>query len=101
MTAARARNGHTPVRREPPGFMVSVGGGFGGGVHTVLRNFMDAAGWRLDALAIEMIEWDAAFANRVPLFDGFGNVGLSQRGRLEQGAPSGKLRRKCRSKGAA
>src|SRR6266446_5783193 len=52
----------------------SVSGGFGGGVHAVLGDFVDAAGGRLDALAIEMIEGDAAFADGVALFDGFRDV---------------------------
>src|SRR5260370_9175195 len=55
---------------------LSVRSGFGGGVHAVLGHFVDAAGGRLDALAIEMIEWDAAFADGVALFDGFGDVGF-------------------------
>src|SRR5256886_12557765 len=80
------------------GALCSVGGGFGRGVHAVLGNFVDAAGGRLDALAVEMIELDAALADGIALFDGFRDVGLGQRGRLEQRAPSGKLRGKCGGK---
>src|SRR5258707_11782024 len=55
-----------------------VGGGFGGGVHAVLGDFVDTAGGRLDALAIEMIERDTAFADGVALFDGFGDVSFGE-----------------------
>ena len=36
--------------------LFSVGRGFSGGVHAVLRDFVDAAGGRLDLLAEEMVE---------------------------------------------
>src|SRR6266851_2964090 len=79
----------------------SVGGGFGGGMHAVLGDFVNAAGGRLNTLAIEMIERNAAFADGVALFDGFGDISFGERSGLEQGAASGKLRGKCRGKGAA
>src|SRR5690242_20058505 len=75
-------------RRAGPGpryvCLASVGSGFGGGVHAVLGNFVDAAGGGLNALAIEMIERDAALAHRIALFDSFRDVSLGQRGRFEQ-----------------
>ena len=76
-------------------------GGFGGGVHAVLRDFVDAAGGRLNALAIEMIEGDAAFADGVALFDGLGDIGFGQRGGFEEGASRGKLSGKCGGKRTA
>ena len=72
-----------------------MGRGFGGGVHAVLGDFVDAAGGGLDALAIEMIEWDAAFADGIALFDGFGDVGFGESGRFEERAAGGKLGREC------
>jgi len=60
-----------------------VGGGFGGGVHAVLGNFVDAAGGRLDALAEEMIERQAAFSDSVGFFDSFGYVNFGECGGFE------------------
>ena len=57
-----------------------MGGGFGGGVHAVLRNFVEASRGRLDLVAIEMIEGDSAFANGVAFLDCLGYVGFGQRG---------------------
>src|SRR6266849_7916002 len=79
----------------------SVSGGFGGGVHTVLGDFVDAAGGRLDALAVEMIERDAAFADGIALFDGFGDVGFSERRSFDERTRGSKLRRNRRCKRAA
>src|SRR2546428_8407375 len=58
---------------------ISVGGGFGGGVHAVLGNLVDAAGGRLDALAVEMIRRDPAPGHGVAFFDGLGGVSLGRR----------------------
>ena len=55
----------------------SVGGGVGGGMQAVLGHFVDAPRRRLNALAIEMVERDAAFADRVALLNGFCDVGFS------------------------
>src|SRR5689334_15130931 len=65
--------------------------GFRGGMHAVLRDFVKAAGGRLDLVAIEMVEGDSALADRVALFDGFRDVGFGQCGSLEQGAASSKM----------
>src|SRR6266704_4869607 len=73
-------------------------GGFGGGVQAVLRDFVNAAGGRLDAPAVEMIERNAALADGVTLFDGFGDVGLGESGGFEERTPGGELRGKCRGK---
>ena len=54
----------------------SVRGGFGGGVHAVLGDFVNAAGGGLNALAVKMIERNAALADGVALFDGFRDVGF-------------------------
>src|SRR5712692_8964595 len=79
----------------------SVGGGFGGGVHAVLGDFVDAAGGGLDALAIEMIEGHAALADGVALFDSFGDVGFGERGGFEKRATGSELRGNSGRKGAA
>ena len=44
---------------------------------------MDTARGGLDALAVEMIEGDTAFADGVALFDGFGDVGFGESGCFE------------------
>jgi hypothetical protein len=68
---------------------ILVRGGFGGGVHAVLGDFVDAAGGRFNALTVEMIERDAAFADGIALFDGFGDVGFGKRGGFEKSAAGG------------
>ena len=40
----------------------------------MLRNFVYAASRGLGAKAVEMIEWNAAFADRVTFFDGLGHI---------------------------
>ena len=62
----------------------SVGGGLGSGMQAVLRHFVDAAQRGLGALAVEMIEGNAAFADGETLLDSFGDVSLGQRGSFEQ-----------------
>ena len=59
----------------------------GCGVQAVLRHFVDAARGRLDLVTIKMIQRRAAFAGRVALLDGFGDVGFREHGRLHQWAP--------------
>ena len=61
-----------------------MGGRFGGGVQAVLGDFVDAAQGRLNTLAIEMIQRDAALAYGVALFDGFGDVGFCERSGFEE-----------------
>src|SRR5260370_11602908 len=56
------RTAKCPRAAKASGALGSVGGGFGGGMQAVLRDFVDAAGGRLDALAVKMIERDAAFS---------------------------------------
>lgn len=51
-----------------------VGGGFGGGVHAVLGDFVDAAKCGLLGEAEELVEGAGAFADAVGAFDGFGYV---------------------------
>src|SRR5438445_4191562 len=81
----RARN-LTLTHRERRGSSTrdSVSGGFGGGVHAVLGDFVEAAGGRLDLVAIKMVERDSTFADGVTLLDGFGYVGLGESGGLEK-----------------
>jgi len=62
---------------------------------------MDAAGGGFDALAIEMIEWDAAFADGVALFDGFHDVGFGEGRSFEKRARGSELRCNRRCKRAA
>ena len=69
-----------------------VSGGFGCRVHAVLGDFVDPASRRLNALAVEMVEGDAAFADGVAFFDGLGDVGFGKGGGFEQGAGGGELR---------
>src|SRR2546428_4569945 len=80
---------------------ISVGGGFGGGVHAVLGDLVDAAGGRLDALAVEMIERDVALTNGVAFFDGFGDVSFGERRSFKKSAGGGQLRSDGGRKGAA
>jgi hypothetical protein len=54
-----------------------VSSGFGGWVHAVLGDFVETAGGWLDLVAIKMVEWDATFADRITLLDGFRYVGFS------------------------
>lgn len=61
----------------------SVRGGFGGGVHAVLGDFVEAAGGRLYLVAIKMVERNSTFANRVALLYRFRYVGFSEGGSLE------------------
>jgi len=53
-----------------------VGGGFGGGMHAVLRDFVNAARGGLYALAVEMIERDTAFSDRISFFNRLHDVGF-------------------------
>ncbi len=70
-------------------------------MHAVLRDFVDAASRRLLIEAEKLIERAGAFADRVGLFDGLGNVSLREDHRLAQLLTSGKLRRDSRRKSAA
>src|SRR5258706_8954038 len=78
-----------------------VGGGFGGRVHAMLGDFVDAASGRLDALAVEMIERHAAFPDGVAFFDGFCNVGFGECGGFQERATGSEQRGKCCRKRAA
>jgi hypothetical protein len=69
-------------------------------MHTVLRDFVQASrGW-FDFVAIEMVEGNSAFANRVALLDGFGDVGFGQGGGFKQGSPGGKMGGDCTGESA-
>src|SRR5260370_33923542 len=68
------RTAKCPRAAKASGALGSVGGGFGGGMQAVLRDFVDSAGGRLDALAVKMIGRDAAFSDRIALPDLFGDV---------------------------
>ena len=78
-----------------------VGAGFGGGVHAVLRNFVDAARGRFLVDAVEMIERAGALADGETFFDGFGHIGFGEQHGFPQRAPAGKLRRNGRRERAS
>ena len=78
-----------------------MGGGFGGGMHAVLRDFVKAAGGWLDLVAIEMVERSSALADRVTLFDCFRDIGFGERRSFKQRTPSGKMRSDSAGEGAA
>jgi hypothetical protein len=65
-----------------------MGCGFGGGVHAVLRDFVEASGGRLDFVTIEMVKGHSALADGVTLLDGFRYISLSEGGGLEKGTTS-------------
>jgi len=90
-----------PVRRDSNKRIALSGRWVRRRVHAVLGDFVDAAGGRLDALAVEMIERDAAFADGIALFDGFGDVGFGERGGFEERTRGSKLRGNRRRKRAA
>src|SRR5713101_7494780 len=69
-------------------------------MHAVLGNFVDTPCGRLDALAVKMIERDAALPDGVTLLDGLCNVSLGEHGRFHEGAAKGKLRGEGRGKRA-
>ncbi len=78
-----------------------VRAGFGGGVHAVLRNFVDAARRRFLVHAVEMIERAGTLADGESFFNGLGDVGFGEQDGLAQGAPAGKLRGDGRSERAS
>ena len=78
----------------------SMGASLRGGVHAVLGDFVDAASGRLDALAVEMVEGDAAFADGIPLFNGHCDVGFGKSSGFQQRARGGQLSGDGGSEGA-
>src|SRR5216683_918876 len=50
------RTAKCPRAAKASGALGSVGGGFGGGMQAVLRDFVDAAGGRFNALPVKVIE---------------------------------------------
>ncbi len=68
-----------------------MGGGFGGGMHAVLRDFVNAARGRLDLLAEKMIQRQTAFSNGIGFLDRFGYIDLGERSRLRQSSPGRQL----------
>src|SRR5260370_42680966 len=99
--AETRRSRRTALRSADDLRLFSVGGRFGGGGHAVLGDFVDPASGRLDALAIEMIERDAALANGIALFDGFRHVSFREGSSLEQQTSGSELRGKRGRKGAS
>jgi hypothetical protein len=69
-----------------------VRAGFGGGMHAVLRDFVDAPRWRFLVNPVEMIERAGSFADGETLFDGFCYVGFCEQYGFPQRATAGKLR---------
>src|SRR5258706_8190309 len=70
-----------------------------GGMHPVGWQLVGASGECLNLQSIKMIKRHAALADGVALFDGFGYVGLGERGGFDQAAPGGKLGSQRGSKG--
>ncbi len=68
-----------------------VGAGFGGGVHAVLRDFVDAASGRFRVDAVKMVERAGAFADGETFFDGFGHVRFGEQDGFTHGTPAGEL----------
>jgi len=65
-----------------------VRAGFGGGVHSVLGNFVDAARGRFLVDAIKVIERAGAFSDRVAFFDRFCHIRFGEQDRFAQRAPA-------------
>jgi hypothetical protein len=59
-----------------------VRAGFGGGVHAMLWNFVDAARGRFLVNAVEVIQRTGTLANRKSLFDGLCHVRFRQQYRF-------------------
>ena len=72
----------------PPAHAFLVCGGFGGGMHAVLRDFVDAASGRLDLLAEEMIQRQTAFPNGIGFLYCFGHIDFGKRDSFEE-SPAG------------
>lgn len=66
--------------------------GLGGGMHSVLRDFVHAARGRLLVDAIKMIERAGAFADRETVLDGLLDVSFGKQHRIAKRPPRGKLR---------
>jgi hypothetical protein len=69
-----------------------VGAGFGGGVHAVLRDFVDAARGRFLMNAVKMIERAGTLSDGETFFDGLGHVRFGEQHGFPQRAAAGKLR---------
>jgi hypothetical protein len=69
-----------------------VGAGFGGGVHAVLRDFVDASRGGFLVNAVEMIERAWALSDGITFFDGLGHIRFSEQHGFPQRAAAGKLR---------
>ena len=80
-------------------FLVSAW--FGGGVHAVLGNFVDAARGRFLVDTVEMIERARAFSDSITLFDRFRHVRFREQHGFPQRAPAGKLRGNSRRERAS
>jgi hypothetical protein len=68
-----------------------VGAGFGGGVHAVLRDFVNAARRRFLVRAVKMIEWAGALADGETLFDRYRHIRFREQHGFPQRPSAGKL----------
>ena len=57
---------------------ILVRGGFRGGMHAVLGDFVDTARGRLLVDAVDVVERTAPFSDGVTFFDGLGDVGFGE-----------------------
>lgn len=82
------------VRNFAPGYFgpVSLRGGFGGGMHTVLRHFVDATWRRLLMEAEQLIQRTRAFSGGVGFFDCFRYIRFCENQRVAQLLPGSQLR---------
>jgi hypothetical protein len=69
-----------------------VRAGFGGGVHAVLWDFVNAAWGRFLVRTIKMIERAGTFSDRVTFFDCFRHVGFGEQDGFAQRTAAGQLR---------
>ena len=70
-------------------FVCLVSAGFGGGVHAVLGNFVDAARGRFLVYAVKMIERAGALADGLTFFDRFRDIRFGEQHGFPQRASAG------------
>lgn len=71
----------------------SVRGGFCGGMHSVLGNFVDASRRWFLMKSEQVIEGSCPLAGRIRFFDGFGDICFGENHSVPKMLASGELRR--------
>ena len=79
-------------------FQLLVCGGFRGGMHSVLRNFVDATRGRFLMEAIKLIQRASALANRVRLLDRLCDISLRENHGLAKLLPARQVARRSQMK---